>query len=342
VDSVLVARLKATPDPTYYYGVFNVAPILKSYVDYEFQANLTDQTCINPAKLNYQVKIGEEYEDTLYTNLLVDSSRSAFKSYAVRPFDSSAVVTDGAWASNSPAVLNAYRSQKWLFLNYYEDDYPGGEGQNIDVVINAYLENGTLLDSGQYVDRPVTDGSFLQINGSPYKAGEVATTDTASYYTINVSGVTKRVNLMCDGKYPLVQLAWLNQYGGYESYGFGLVSRKDMEVTRKHFAQLPYRLNASGVQTYSANGVFYGSKRGFSSEVITRLKVTSHLLTDEEYEWLKELFVSSDVYMYSDTLSKFFPVSVRENQYEVRTYANSRLKPLEFSVEFDNYNGQYL
>jgi hypothetical protein len=129
----------------------------------------------------------------------------------------------------------------------------------------------------------------------------------------------------------------------YDSYSFGMVSMKQSEIQRKEFQRLNYSWNASGVISYESNGVYYGGKRGFATDIKTTMKLTSHLLNDDEYAWMSELFHSSDAYMYNSDMDKFMPVSIQENSYEYRTYLNSRQKALEFNVVYsDNSNAQFL
>lgn len=87
----------------------------------------------------------------------------------------------------------------------------------------------------------------------------------------------------------------------------------------------------------------YGSKKGYNSLIKTSLSLTSHLLTDAEYVWLADLLSSPDVYMYNETLERFVPVTIGDNNYEYRTYANSKLTPLQLVINFtDEYNSQFL
>ena len=157
-----------------------------------------------------------------------------------------------------------------------------------------------------------------------------------------LTSITYTIVYACT-KYTPVVLAWLNPYGAYESQSFGLVSKKQNQVSRKEFAQLPYQVNASGVVGYDSNGVMYGSKKGYASNVKVSLSLTSHLLTDDEYTWLADMFNSPDVYFYSATLDRWVPCTIADSNYEYRTYKNSRLKPLQFTINFtDEYNSQYL
>lgn len=59
VSAVLAGRIKATPDPVNYYGVFNVSDILRSYVSYGLNASAA--VVDYDASVTYQVVFSEEY-----------------------------------------------------------------------------------------------------------------------------------------------------------------------------------------------------------------------------------------------------------------------------------------
>jgi hypothetical protein len=165
----------------------------------------------------------------------------------------------------------------------------------------------------------------------------------ASYSELAGAGVTLTVNYLCDGKYDPLTLAWLNPYGGYDSQSFGFMSKKSIDVERKQFARLNYEVGSNGVITYQANNVFYGSRKNYSSIARIKMRLTSHLLNEDEYTWLADLFISPDVYIYDATSGKFIPVMVTDTNYEYRNYKNSKLTALEFTVEYtDEYNAQFL
>lgn len=347
VDSVLVARLKATPDPTYSFGRFDVSVILRDYVAaYALKATYANPTETYDVKLSYQVKLGEEYGDTLYTNLVTDSSRTTYKSYAPRPLLSTAVITSriGKAPSNmpeSPKIMTAYKTDKWLLMPYI--------GNVSGATVSVELNDGASIVGGGTVDATYTDtGKVMQVNiGFERIATALGLTDAEKssvkqmIVTNNSSNIYK-YNYACTKQTPVV-LAWLNPYGAYESQSFGLVSKKRNEIARKEYAQLPYNINASGEVTYDSAGVLYGSKKTYSSTAKTSMALTSHLLTDSEYTWLADLFNSTDVYMFDTVLDRFVPVSIGENNYEYRTYLNSKLTTLQLSINFtDEYNSQFL
>lgn len=346
VDSTFVGRLKSRPDPTYRRGIFDVSKILQGYVTYGLKANYTNATETFTNKINYRLKFGEEYNFVLYTNLLNDSTdRTAYKTYQIRPFDSSDVVTsvDNNFATSAPDTIYSSKDIKWQLLPFIDNvsgisnfSYKFYDSSNAQVG-----STGTISSSGYVAD------NILQLNVGFIKLAAASSLSTAQqaavdYLEVYGNGETIRIQYQCS-KYPVHVVAWLNKFGGYDSYAFGLVSRKQTEITRKEFQKLNYTWNASGEVSYSSEGVFYGGKRGFASNMKVSLKMTSHLLNEDEYDWLSEMFHSTDTYLYDSVNDKFMPVAINENQYEYRNYLNSRLKPLEFTVNFaDNYNAQYL
>lgn len=346
VDSTLVARLKATPDPTYKFGKFDVSVILRDYVPvYGLKATYINDVETYDINLDYTVKLGEEYSDTLYTNLVTDSERSCYKTYKPKPYTSTDLITSklNNVISNMPTdvVMAAYKEDKFFLAPFFGN--VTGQVLTVELTSAAGASIGTReFDYDSYV------GSVMQANiGFQKLAVSLGLTQSEQD---SISRIRFYANpddqYVCDyqcSKYPLVTLAWLNPYGAYDSYTFGLVNKKTNEIARKEFARLPYEINASGVVSYDSNGVLYGSKRGYNSSVKTTLSVTSHLLTDEEYVWLADMLNSPDVYIFNSDLNRFVPVVITDSNYEYRTYMNSRLTPLQFTVQYsDDYNTQFL
>jgi hypothetical protein len=351
VDGDLVARQKATPDPVHYLGVFDVATILRDYVpEYLLEANYSNHTETYQIKKEYTVKLGEEYDDTLYTNLVTDVERTFYRSYARRPYLTSDVISNvsGQILSNIPRGTNVsvteFKESKWFILPYFSNV------TGITITFNMDDGNGNIIGPTSSVSY-TTPLQVLQINFSFQKIAAVLglTTEQQSQVKRLVFDVDDGISTIqylfvyaCT-RYTPVTLAWLNPYGAYESYTFGLVNMKKSETGRKEFMQLPYQTAVKGLVSYDANGVMYGSRRGYGGNVKTAMNLTSHLLSDAEYEWLADLFNSPDVYRYDPDLDRFVPCMISETSYEYRTYKNSRLRPLEFTIQFsDDYNSQYL
>ncbi len=326
VDSTIVARIKVNPDPVNRFGIFNISDILRDYVP-SYGFDISSDKVDYDVRLAYQVKLGEEYDGTTYTNQVIDSERYCFRSYAARPYLSSAVLANGL-ASNMPSTINSLGYPVTHNIFPYFSNVSGIS----DLSVTYKNDAGETVDSGSFGNSDFVANKIRQFN--------VQSSVLDASYALLTGPFSLRINYICS-KYPVQTLVWLNPYGAYESQTFGLVSKKSIEIEKKSFEKLNYQINASGEVSYSTGGVFYGGKRDYNKRVKTRYSLTSHLLNEDEYSWLADLFISPEVYILYNEY--WIPVSIERNNYDYNTYQNSRLTPLQFDVEFsDQYNSQYL
>jgi hypothetical protein len=324
-----VYKLKAQPHPTSGLGIFDVSKVLQIHTVNQFamSSNKVDYT----SRQDYYVKLGEEYSDTEYLGIVTDGTRYAYKSYKRRPFEESNVIGNGI-ASNMPSTITAVAKDSSVLYQLvpYFSDVSG----ITDLSITYKNAAGTTLATATLSNVGYSANTIRQFN--------INNAFTNADYILLTGPLSLRINLQCT-KHPVRYLAWLNPYGAYDSLTFGMVSMKTTETERRQYGRLPYEVDNGGDITYQIGNVFYGQKRTFATKTKTRMKLTSHLLTDAEYTWLADLFSSTDVYMYDDTTGYWMPVQITSGNYEYRTYLNSKLKPLEFEVEFsDEYNSQFL
>jgi hypothetical protein len=340
VDGVLVQRFRANPDPVNRLGVFDVSRVLQAYVP-EYQLSVLSDIVDYDVMLSYTVKLGEEYSDTQYLSLVTDSERTCFRTYKQRPYSSTGMVTNGL-ASNMPPIVTT-QAEPGDTVPYQLIPYFSNVSGVTDLTATYYNSAGVVLNSATYDNTDFVANKIRQYN---------IENDTAAY-CILTGPFTLRINYECT-KYPVFTLAWLNPFGGYESQTFSKVSKKNIEVNRKSYQQLDYKINASGVVSYADNNVFYGRKKDYNSHVKTRIQLKSHLLNASEYTWLADLFISPQVYLYITTAQtagslpvpvpvSWVPVHITANNYEYRTYLNSKLTQLEFEIELSNdFNSQFL
>lgn len=53
--------------------------------------------------------------------------------------------------------------------------------------------------------------------------------------------------------------------------------------------------------------------------------------TDAEYQWLAELFMSPQVY--AEIEGDYYPVTIKDTNFEYSTYQNNKLKVLEVNID---------
>jgi len=163
-------------------------------------------------------------------------------------------------------------------------------------------------------------------------------TSSVKYYDVYlINGGTEsesfRVYLDCNPLYETINLHFINQYGMYDTARFGLASRLTMNVEKKDFTKREYSFGASSVNYYDANKVYGESVINYGSKANWNYKLTMDFPTDEEYIWMSELIVSPQIYAEID--GDYYPVSIRQTNYEYSKYQNNRLRQLEIEIEMN-------
>ncbi len=127
-----------------------------------------------------------------------------------------------------------------------------------------------------------------------------------------------------------IRLAYVNTLGTWDYFNFYKKSTRKSEINRSY-----YRSNYGDYtgSTYIQSSV-EGGKRSFATNVEEVIEANTDFLTEEEVEFLKELFISSQVYMQvgQTTSVQFVPVCVEEKEYIKQTTANDMLKQYVIEV----------
>ena len=117
-----------------------------------------------------------------------------------------------------------------------------------------------------------------------------------------------------------------------------------MNIENKSFSKNPIKFGDSvtfydnDLSLTRDNNTYYESKVNYGSKYDWTYKLTMDFPTDEEYIWLAQLFTSPIMYAeikINDTLSEYYPVTIKASNYEYSKYVNNRLKPLEIEIEMN-------
>jgi hypothetical protein len=114
---------------------------------------------------------------------------------------------------------------------------------------------------------------------------------------------------------------------------FDLASRLTMDVQRKGFEKRDYTYGATSVNYFDANKKYVDSKVNYLNIKDYSYRLTMNAPTDAEYEWLDELIDSPQVYFELD--GYYYPVSIKNNNYEYSKYVNNRLKVFEVDIDIN-------
>jgi hypothetical protein len=327
IGGVQQVRVKLYPEPTTGIGYFDAGPIVRNTMTYQWLTPNTNVLMCEPnvsgqIGQTYQYRIGEEYSGVTYLNLAsgnVTAYNFVAPTFERKVADLSAY--NGKALSNRPNEINA---------SLGDNIYIGAKDVS-GLVVSTYNYNNVKIADTTYSLGGTK--AFAQLNvGSPALNNPTAViTSSVKYYTITIGTSTYRVNMECNPKYTSYNLHFMNHLGMFDTAKFDLASRLTMEVQRKTFEKRDYTLGASSVSYFDANKKYVDSKVNYLNKKDHSYRLTMNAPTDSQYEWLAELIDSPQVFFELDNY--FYPVIIRNNNFEYSKYVNNRLRVFEVDID---------
>lgn len=331
-----VFTAKVFPNPDNNRGIFNFGSIIREYITATLaptSAGILAQVFgLNDWKIGVVVKIREEYGGTLGAVVLTDSERFYANFYAGRT-DENPLNHDNEPASNRPRTVQLRITDENYFIPFYVNTGLA----TYDVEVN----NGTSTYTKTIT--PTGNNLLHQLNIAPAainseSAGFIASTSTG--YTVTINDYVYNVEVVCNGFYGNYHLHFMNRFGGFDTMLFNKAKRITNEVERKTWQQSAYRVSASGVVSYKAGDFMHPQKQVFGSKYTEKLKVSTDLLTDAEYQWLAELVRSP--YVLLEENGVIYPVVITDSSYEFKEKIIDRFTNLSVMLEAGTtYKTQY-
>jgi hypothetical protein len=321
-------RVKIYPEPTTGIGYFDAGPIVRNTMTYEWLTPYNNIFMCEPnvsgqVAQTYQYRIGEETSGVTTLNL----ASGSVTAYNFVPPTFKRKVTDlsvynGKAMTNRPTTIEAS-----LGDNIY---IPAKDVNGI--IVSTYNQSNVLITTASLGIGGFKEFPQLNIGSTAINNTSNIITSEVKYYTIIIGSSIYRVNLDCNPKYTSYSLHFMNHLGMFDSAKFDLASRLTMDVSRKSFTKRDYTLGASAVSYYDnykyvSSNIDYLNKKDYS------YKLTMNAPTDAEYEWLAELIDSPQVYFELD--GYFYPVTIKNNNYEYSKYVNNRLRVLEVDIDIN-------
>lgn len=322
-------RVKLYPEPVTGIGYFDAGPIIRNTMTYQWLTPNTNVLMCEPnvsgqIAQTYQYRIGEEYSGVTYLNLA--SGNVTAYNYVAPTFERKVAdlsAYNGKALSNRPNEINAALG---------DNIYIGAKDVSGLVVSTYNFSNVKIADTTYSLGGTK---AFAQLNvGSPALNNPTAViTSSVKYYTITLGTSTYRVNLECNPKYTSYNLHFMNHLGMFDTAKFDLASRLTMDVQRKSYEKRDYTLGASSVTYYDANKKYVDSKVNYLNKKDHAYKLTMNAPTDIQFEWLAELIDSPQVYFELD--GYFYPVSIKNTNFEYSKYVNNRLRVFEVDIDIN-------
>jgi hypothetical protein len=343
INSVQVARVKQFPDPGNDKGIFNAGDIIRGYAESYFTPNPSKTLFSSTGDeiyVEYEIKFGEEYGGTLYTNLVVDDY-VAFNYYNPVFRDPSTSYFDdyvSEWLSNRDFGQIECGFTDQLFIGWMN-----ASGSNLSMYpsVQLYNEDGTTSGSAQTTGTTSVD-TFTLLDISPTGINNHFTTTiipaTAYAYGIKLHdgtafGPEVKVKLVCNPNYAPINLHFLNQLGGYETFGFRTVNKESRTINRKSFTQEDWVYQSTGTKMsrYDAFNRINAGSVPFSTEQSITYRLKSNYINVKDHTWLRELIASPEVYMEQE--GYLYPVTITTNNWEEKKRVADKMFTLELDVE---------
>jgi hypothetical protein len=324
-------RVKIYPEPLSGIGYFDAGPIVRNTISYQWFTPKEELLVSLPnvsgqVAQTYQYRIGEETSGVTTLNLAsgnVTAYNWVAPAFKRKVNDIS--VYNGKAFSNRPSTIE---------LNLTDNLYIGAKDVS-GVTIATYNYNNNLITSVAL--SLTTTRDFAQLNIGPnalnvtYSGSLIDS--SVKYYLVTIGTSIYRVNVNCNPKYESYNLHFLNHLGMFDTAIFDLASRQTMDVQRKGFEKRDYTYGATSVNYFDANKKYVDSKVNYLNIKDYSYKLTMNAPTDAEYEWLDELIDSPQVYFELD--GYYYPVSIKNNNYEYSKYVNNRLRVFEVEIDIN-------
>lgn len=336
INSVLVARLRVFPDPTTDKGIVNIGNIIRNYWSSYFKPSTTRQLFNYNGNDNfvlYTVQIGEDLNGTITTNLAQFISLAwnyappAFRDWAgtyyVNKLDN--------WLTNRDKnALTVYGDEK-LFISYAPVT-PGDSSLAVTVNngVSSMTGDGVFLLGLQMLD--VSPAGVNQYLGTTF------ITPSTQSYTLTISADTIRVTRVC-AQYTPYSLHFLNELGGFDTFQFRLVNRQSRQFERKKYEQLGWALSGTTMTRSDAFKKVRGGDVQFSTKQMVKYTLTSDYVNETDYNWLRELLASPEVYYERD--GYYYPVTITEAAWQEKKRINDKLFNLTINIDISTVNSQY-
>jgi hypothetical protein len=362
VNGAQVSRTKVYPSPSAEgsYGIFNASPMVRSYVANYFEPSGSSILVASNDKIKVDsvIKIGEEYISggNLVTSLnLVSGALSSYNYYP--PLFADILFIN----NNTPLVLSDYYDN--LLLQNFTDDWI--TERDLDNITIEYGDNfyatyfkitsGTytawvdvINESGTVIDTASGGITFSgEMNLFNCQAAHInvfagRTLITSSTYGYNVYikrgvAVSRKLKFVqkCYPKYKQYNLHFLNRLGGWDTMKFALVNKRSTEVQRASYRRNDWQLVGNSMTNVDSYNKYNETTLNYAIQHKDKFHLTSDWVSEQDYEWLAQLFASSITYI--EVQGAYFPVTISSTTYDYKLETSDKLFNFEIDIEVGKY-----
>lgn len=190
VDTVMIGRLKAVPLPGTLHGIFDIASVVRNYVEITFNPGtgiVAQRYLSGSSYCSVVVKIGEEFGGVLTTNITIAPERKFWNHYngrLVGKYTALAPLVNKLCTTRPYKGSNVKRDGKFHFIPLMHSSSAART-----IRVKTYSESDALLDTQDINITPTTQYGAIQLNVSPeaLNADFSGLVDSAvKYYTVEL------------------------------------------------------------------------------------------------------------------------------------------------------------
>ena len=350
ISGTLVTRIKLFPDPATTKGIFNAGSVVRSYLNGYFKPNATTTAFAytgNDLYINYEIRFGEDYGGTTYTNLASGNYRAFnFVNPVFRDWTTSYYQPKiNTWLTGRDVTKGEVTMTERLFAGFMNT---AATTTNLTLTVQKYRESGAT-DGSSATGNSVACSAFVLFDLSPtaintYLGSSLINAATYQYgVKVNYGGNQSpefRVKLACNPRWTPVSIHFLNKLGGYDTFAFRMVNRREGTVEKKAYEQLGWQYNSGSMTRYDSFKRINAGNNTFAVNETVQFKLTSDYINETDYLWLKDLITSPEVY-YEDG-GYYYPVSIKTTNWAEKKRIADKMFNFDLSVEFaQKINSQY-
>ena len=363
INNAQVSRTKIYPSPSAEgsYGVFNSSPMVRAYVTNYFEPSGSSILVAsnNKIKVDATIQIGEEYASgggnlTTYTNL-ASGALSAYNYYP--PLFADILFVN----NNTPLVLSDYYDNL-LIENFTDDWLTERDTENITIEygdnfyatyfkvtagsyqswIDVINESGSVIDtaSGSITLSGEMNLFNCQAGHINTFAGRTLITENSYGYNVYLKigvAVSRKLQFKqkCYPKYKQYNLHFLNRLGGWDTMKFALVNKRSTEVQRASYRRNDWQLSGNTMTNIDSYNKYNETTLNYAIQHKDKFHLISDWVSQQDYEWLAQLFASTITYM--EVQGAYFPVTISSTNYEYKLESSDKLFNFEIDIEVGKY-----
>ena len=333
IGGTTVATLKNYPDSGG-YGVLDVAPIVRNYLGSGF--NPSGSSLLQYAGsflfVDYTVLFGEEFGGNPPT-LNQDSENSKGWNYSLNPFRVSISTYANKFLTTRDRSAGEVINGEKFYITYFNANLSA-----VTATIQKINEDGSNSGSSS-TGGTLSSLSSLLLDLSPSAIntylGTSFITDATYGYKVTIGSDTMIMKQVCALRFTPVNLIFQNQFGGYDTFGFRLLSRQQKNFKRTTYQTAEYQRSGITMAHKSSSGVHYGGMQALATQIDWSYLVTSDYISAVDYTLGSELLASNEVYLHiiNGGISDYYPIVMKDTNYQEKVSTSDKL--FNYQLQFD-------